>query len=65
MRGHRAWEIVKAPRPKLLVRERRILDLRDGGQTLTRIAQRYAISRERVRQVEFTARRKVARGAQR
>jgi DNA-directed RNA polymerase sigma subunit (sigma70/sigma32) len=43
---------------RILPRERRIIQLRDGGESLAAIATTLGVSRERVRQIERVARRK-------
>lgn len=66
--GHRSWQIIKAlnreappERLKLLPRERRILRLRESGRTLREIGEMHGLSAERIRQIEWLARKKLAR----
>ncbi|MDE3111518.1 MAG: hypothetical protein KGK34_01090 [Chloroflexota bacterium] len=66
--GHRSWQIAKAlsgeasPRLlRLLPRERRILRLRASGHSLRDIGTTLSLSGERVRQIEWLARRKLDR----
>lgn len=57
-RSHSSWSLVKAiGRVPLLPRERRVLRLRERGETLAEVARVLGVTRERVRQIERQARK--------